>query len=340
MTLAETLDRIANGEHLTIADTKSVFDAIMEGTATPSQIAGLLMALRTKGETSSEVAGAAMAMRELSTKVHVDVPNLVDVCGTGGSGSKKLFNVSTAAAIVAAAGGAHVAKHGNRGASSKSGSADVLEQAGVNLDLSPDDVARCIKEVGVGFLFAQRHHPAMRFAGPVRVELGVRTVFNMLGPLTNPAGAKRQVIGVYAPQIQRLIAEVSRELGSEHVLVVHADGLDEIQLCGTTHAVELSAGDINEFDIDPRDYGIDFQDTSELRAETPDASLMLIQASLGSTKNQTASDLVALNGGSALYVAGVVTNLANGVKLAQDVIRSGQAREKFKELIDFTSVDA
>ena len=338
MTFSEALNLIATRQNLGMDETKDIFDAIMEGVATPSQIAGLLMALRTKGETSSEVAGAAMAMREASTKVDVDVPNLVDVCGTGGSGSKKLFNVSTAAALVAAAGGAHVAKHGNRSASSQSGSADVLERAGVNLELAPVDVARCIREVGVGFMFAQRHHPAMRFAGPVRAELGVRTVFNMLGPLTNPANAKRQVIGVFSPVIQELVAEVSIKLGSEHVLVVHAEGLDEIQLDGSTRAIEYRDGEINEFEIDPRDYGIEIQNTNDLRAESPEASLALIEASLGKTGSQAASDLVALNGGAALYVSGVATSLKNGVALAQDVISTGQAREKFKELIDFTNV--
>ena len=340
MTLVEALNRIAGGEDLTLNETKSVFDTIMEGVATPAQIAGILMALNTKGETAPEVAGAAMAMREASRKVDIHVPHLIDVCGTGGSGSKKLFNVSTAAAMVAAAGGAHVAKHGNRGASSKSGSADVLEQAGVNLELDPVRVARCIVEVGVGFMFAQRHHPAMRFAGPVRAELGVRTVFNMLGPLTNPANAKRQVIGVYSPRIQYLMAEVLHELGSEHVLVVHADGLDEIQLNGRTKAVELRDGQINEIEIDPREFGIEPQDAEGLHADSPQASLALIESSLREGDNPAASNLVALNAGAALYVSGVATSLANGVALAQDVISTGQAREKFKELVDFTNIDA
>jgi len=273
-----------------------------------------------------------MAMRAVSTKVDVDVPHLVDTCGTGGSGGAKLFNISTAAAFAAAAAGAHVAKHGNRGMTSRSGSADVLEAAGISLDLAPDEIARCITEVGVGFLFAQVHHGAMRHAGPVRRELGVRTVFNVLGPLTNPAGAKRQVIGVFSREWQRTLAEVAAPLGAERVLVVHADGLDELSIAGVSHVVELDAGTITEYDVEPADFGLARHDVDGLRADSPAASLALVEAALDAS-DEAAADIVALNAGAAIYASGVTLSLADGVTMAQDVIASGQARERLNELV-------
>ncbi|HAO56402.1 MAG TPA: anthranilate phosphoribosyltransferase, partial [Gammaproteobacteria bacterium] len=218
MTIDKALTQIIAGNDLSQEETRKVFDEIMSGDATAAQIAGILIGLRVKGEAVSEITGATIAMRKVSTKVNIEVDYLVDTCGTGGSGSNKLFNISTAAAFVTAAAGAHVAKHGNRGMSSSSGSADVLDAAGVNIQMPPDVTARAIAEIGVGFMFAQTHHPAMKFAGPVRRELGVRTLFNLIGPLTNPAGAKRQIIGVFAPEWQEPIAEVCQLLGSEHVL--------------------------------------------------------------------------------------------------------------------------
>lgn len=336
MNIADALTFLTQGEDLSLHQTKAVFDLIMSGEATPAQIGGVLMALRTKGEAIPEIAGAALAMREASVKVNVEVENLVDTCGTGGSGTHKLFNVSTAAAFVAAAGGAHVAKHGNRAATSKSGSADVLELAGVDLELTADQVGRCIEEAGIGFLFAMNHHPAMRFAGPVRKELGVRTVFNVLGPLTNPASAKRQLLGVFAPNMQRPLAKVLEQLGSDHVLVVHADGLDELTVGGASAIVELRDGHIEEYSVEPADFGLDEHDVNELRCESPAESLQLIQSALAGNENQAASDLVALNAGAALYVAGVAGSLANGVAMAQDLIITGQAAEKFKEFVALT----
>ena len=335
MQINEALAALIAKRDLSRGETRSVFDAIMGGETTPAQIAGVLIGLKAKGETVDEITGAVEAMRAVSTKVAVDVPNLVDTCGTGGSGAAKRFNISTVAAFVAAAAGAHVAKHGNRGASSKSGSADVLEAAGANVELEPEQVGRCIREVGVGFLFAVRHHAAMRHAGPVRRELGVGTVFNLLGPLTNPAGAKRQVLGVFSQQWQRPLAEVANSLGSERVLVVHSDGLDELSIQGPSVVVELDNGSIDRYEVSPSDFGLPECNMDQLRAETPEQSLKLIRSALNET-NEAAADIVALNAGAAIYAAGVATTLENGVVLAQDLIASGQAAEKLREFVDLT----
>ena len=339
MNISDALEILTGGEHLSRDQATAVFEHIMGGEATPAQIGGVLTALATLGETPDEIAGAATAMRAVSTKVEVDVPNLVDTCGTGGSGGAKRFNISTAAAFVASAAGAHVAKHGNRGMTSRSGSADVLELAGVSLELTPDQVGRCISEVGVGFLFAQAHHPAMRYAGPVRRELGVRTIFNLLGPLTNPANARRQLIGVSAPQWLRPFAEVARMLGSERVLVVHCDGLDEISLHAPSTVVELAGGAIDSYEIAPADFDIRQRGVEELAADSPAASLALVRAALTGS-NEAAADIVALNAGAAIYAAGIATTLRNGVTMAQDLISSGQANERFKELVDVSRVMA
>jgi len=331
MDIQSALAELADGHDLSRNDTRDVFRAVMSGEATAAQIGGLLMALRMKGETPAEIAGAAETMRELSTKVSVDVPYLVDTCGTGGSGAK-LFNISTAAAFVAAAAGARVAKHGNRKMTSQSGSADVLEAAGVNLDLTPDQIAQCISEVGVGFLFAQAHHSAMRFAAPVRQELKVRTLMNVLGPLTNPAGAKRQVIGVFSSTWQPILAEVLKLLGAEHVLIAHSNGLDEIALDGPSYIVELKNGTITDYELDPEDFGIATRPTTDLQADSPQSSLDLIKQSL-TEPDSAAADIVSLNAGAAIYVSGVATTLANGITMAQDAIATGLANERLQELV-------
>lgn len=331
MDVPAALAQLAEGHDLTQAQTRSVFRLVMSGDATSAQIGGLLMALRVKGETPAEIAGAAEAMRALSTRVEVDAPNLVDTCGTGGSGAK-LFNISTAAAFVAAAAGAHVAKHGNRKMTSQSGSADVLEAAGVNLALTPEQIAKCIRDVGVGFLFAQTHHSAMRFAAPVRQELKVRTMMNLLGPLTNPAGARRQVVGVFSPLWQERLAEVLKLLGAEHVLVVHSNGLDEIALDGPSYVVELKNGNISEYEIEPEDFGISRRAPGELRADSPAASLALVTRAL-TEPDSAAADIVSLNAGAAIYAAGVATSLSNGVIMAQDAIAAGLANERLQELV-------
>ncbi|MFW6092751.1 MAG: anthranilate phosphoribosyltransferase [Pseudomonadota bacterium] len=337
MDIRTALERLAEHRHLTQEEANQVFTQVMTGEATPAQIGALLMGLRLKGETVEEIAGAAQTMRHLSTRVTAEVPHLVDTCGTGGSSAAKLFNISTASAFAAAAAGAHVAKHGNRKMSSMSGSADVLEAAGVNLALSPEGIARCIREVGVGFLFAQAHHGAMKHAAPVRQELGVRTLMNVLGPLTNPAGARRQLVGVYSAHLQEPLVRVLALLGAEHVLVVHAEGLDEIALDTSTRVVELKDGRIEGYEITPEDFGIRRRPASELRAESPEASLTLVRHALTAPES-AASDIVALNAGAAIYAADVTATLREGVERAREVIAAGRALERFEELIRFTRV--
>jgi len=337
MDIKTALERIVAGSDLSQAETASVFHLIMSGEATPAQIGAFLAAIRVKGETAEEIAGAAATMRELSTRVEVSDPHLVDTCGTGGSGSK-LFNISTAAAFVAAAAGAKVAKHGNRKMTSFCGSADVLEAAGVNLELTPEQIAACVRDVGVGFMFAPAHHSAMRFAGPVRQEIGVRTMMNVLGPMTNPAGARRQVIGVFSNEWQRKMAEVLKLLGSEHAMIVHSDGLDEIRLDAPTHVVELKDGAITEYDVTPEQFGIEMRsDVSELCADSTEASLALVKQSLREP-DSAAADIVSLNAGAAIYVAGIATSLANGVVMAQDAIAAGLANECLQELVRISSL--
>ena len=306
--------------------------AIMTGELTPAQIAGAVVALRCKGETVTELAAAATVMRELSTKVPLTgVENLVDTCGTGGDGAHT-FNVSTAAAFVAAAAGAQVAKHGGRSVSSKSGSADVLEALGVNVNLPPEAVAQAVREIGVGFMFAPNHHSAMKHAAPVRRELGVRTLFNLLGPMTNPAGAPNQVLGVFDRAYTRLLAEVLRELGSRHVLVVHADdGLDEISLGAATHVAELKNGQISEYTINPEDFGLARCASEKLAVSSVEESKTMLLAAIDNQPGP-ARDIVALNAGAALYVSGVAASLAEGVLAAQSAIASGAARSKLEAL--------
>ncbi len=337
MTFEEALPRLINGEDLDQADARSLFGQVLGGDLTPAQIAALVTALASKGEAVTEVAGAAEAMRAVSTKVDVVADYLVDTCGTGGSGGAKRFNISTAAAFATAAAGAHVAKHGNRGMTSKSGSADVLEAAGVRIDLASEETARCISEVGVGFMFAQTHHSAMRFAAPVRRELGFRTIFNVLGPLTNPAGAKRQVLGVFAPEWQRPLAEVAGLLGAEHVMVVHSDGLDELSIANTSRVAELKDGKVEQYEIDPGDFGIARQSMDDLRAESAEESLALVRTALNGS-HPAASDIVAMNAGAAIYVAGIATSLENGVLMAQDAIAAGLATERLTELVNITQL--
>ena len=318
-----------------------VMRTIMTGDATPAQIAGFLVALRMKGETVDEIAAAATVMRELATAVDVEGEYLVDIVGTGGDGAK-LFNVSTASTFVAAAAGCQVAKHGNRKMTSFSGSADVLEAAGVSLSLTPEQVATCIDEIGVGFIFAQAYHSAMRFAGPIRQEIGIRTLMNVLGPMTNPAGAKRQVIGVFSRDWQLKMAEVLKLLGSEHAMVVHSDGLDEFRLDAPTHVVELKDGVITEYDIEPAQLGLDPRTPADLAgivADSAQSSLALVNQSL-TDDTSAAADIVALNAGAAIYVGGIANSVKNGVVMAQDAISSGQAKERLAELVRITSLMA
>ncbi len=336
MDITAALATLVDGNNLTQEETAEVFHIIMSGEATPAQIGAFLAAIRVKGETPEEIAGAATTMRALSTRVDVTHPNLVDTCGTGGSGTK-LFNISTAAAFVAAAAGAKVAKHGNRKMTSFCGSADLLEAAGVNLELTPAQIATCISEVGVGFMFAPAHHSAMRFAGPVRQEIGIRTMMNVLGPMTNPAGATRQVIGVFSTAWQRSMAEVLKILGAAHAMIVHSDGLDEIRLDKPTHVVELKNGEITEYEITPEDFGIELRSADELTAQSVEESLTLVKQSL-TEPDSAAADIVSLNAGAAIYVSGVATSLANGVAMAQDAISTGLAKERLEELARVSSL--
>ena len=333
MNMPAVIQHLLDRQDLSSEQMTDAMRLIMTGHATASQIGGFLIGLRMKGETVSEITAAAKVMRELSTKVNVSKDYLVDTCGTGGD-SSGTFNVSTASAFVVAAAGARVAKHGNRSVSSKSGSADVLEAAGVNLDLNPEQVAECINEIGVGFLFAQKHHGAMKYAIGPRKEMAVRTIFNLLGPLTNPADAPFQVIGVFSKEWLRPLAEVLRELGSEHVMVVHAeDGLDEISIASETHVAELRNGAILEYTIKPEDFGIHSGTLDDIRVETAEESLNLIYKALSGTTGN-AQNIIALNAGAALYVSGVEVSLQNGVDKALEIMASGKAKEKLLDLIN------
>ena len=324
--------RDLSGEEMT-----EVMRQIMSGELTPVQIAGIVIALRAKGETVEEIAAAAGVMRGLSTTVEVPEDlHLVDTCGTGGDGTHT-FNISTASAIVAAAAGAKIAKHGGRSVSSSCGSADVLEQIGVHVGLSPVEVARCISEIGIGFMFAPSHHSAMRFAAPVRRELGVRTLFNLLGPMTNPANAKNQVIGVYHADLVSRFAEVLKRLGSRHVLVVHGmDGLDEISLSGETRIAELKDGVIAEYSVRPEDFGLAPAPLDALRVADAESSAMLLKRAIGG-EACPARDIVALNAGASIYVSGIAASIAEGVKLALRAIESGAAKARLDSLVSFTN---
>lgn len=339
MEIKQALDCLVGGQSLTREQMVEVMQQVMTGAVTEAQMGALLVALRIKGEAIDEIVGAAQVMRNLATPVEVSQSYLVDTCGTGGDGSN-LFNVSTACAFVVAAAGGKVAKHGNRSVTSTTGSADLLEAAGVNLSLSAPQVARCIDEIGVGFMFAPAHHGAMKYTANVRRQLGMRTIFNVLGPLTNPAGAKRQVMGVFDVKLCRVMAEVLAKLGSEHVMVVHAeDGLDEISLAAPTYVAELKNGLITEYQVTPEMFAIERADLEGLRVTSAQQSLQLIRDALGERDTdaaQKAADIIALNAGAALYVSGVVTTLAEGVALAEDTVATGLAGEKLKQLVEFS----
>jgi anthranilate phosphoribosyltransferase len=335
MDMQSAIRAMTERRDLTAAEMRAVMRVIMTGEATPAQIGGFLIGLHMKGETVDEIAAAAQVMRELATKVGVTGPHLVDTCGTGGDGART-FNISTASAFVVAAAGGKVAKHGNRSISSRCGSADVLEEAGVRLDLTPEQVAECVNEVGVGFMFAPQHHGAMKHAIGPRREMGVRTIFNVLGPLTNPAGAPNQVIGVFSAELVEPLAQVLGQLGSEHVLVVHADdGMDEISIGAPTLVAELKDEEVTTYKVKPEQFGIERGNIADLVVETAADSLQRIKAVL---ENQPgpARDIVALNAGAAIYAAGLADSLADGVETAVKMIAGGGAREKLDALITFT----
>ncbi|OFZ68128.1 MAG: anthranilate phosphoribosyltransferase [Betaproteobacteria bacterium RBG_16_58_11] len=336
MTPQQALTVLIEKRDLTRDEMLSVMQQIMGGELTPVQIAGILVALRAKGETVTEIAAAAQVMRELSTKVPVTgTANLVDTCGTGGDGAHT-FNISTASAFVAAAAGVKVAKHGGRSVSSTCGSADVLEALGVNVNLTPEQVAQAVHEIGVGFMFAPNHHSAMKHAAPVRRELGVRTLFNLLGPMTNPAGAQNQVMGVFHRDLVPKLARVLQQLGSRHVLVVHAaDGLDEISLGGDTYVAELREGDVSEYTLNPQQFGLDSCSSEKLAVHNIDeARAMLL--SVFDNRDGPAKDIVALNAGAAIYVGGAAATLQEGIAKAQAAIESGAAKAKLEALVVFS----
>lgn len=332
MDLQTAIRTVIAGQNLTEQEMISVMKKIMTGDATAAQIGGFLVGLQMKGETVTEIASAAKVMRSLATPVYIEGEHIVDTCGTGGDGAST-FNVSTASAFVVAAAGGKVAKHGNRSISSSSGSADVLEAAGVNLDITPEQVKNCIDTVGVGFMFAQKHHSAMKHAIGPRREMAVRTIFNLLGPLTNPAQVKNQVLGVFDRRWVTPMAEVLKSLGSKHVLVVHAeDGLDEISIGSDTYIAELHHGDIKNYTISPEDFDLDRCDIKQLAVGSANESLQLIK-NIFAGQSGPARDIVALNAGAAIYAADLVSTLKSGIELAQDLISNGSAQQKMDALV-------
>jgi anthranilate phosphoribosyltransferase len=320
--LTDAIDRVAGGQDLDAEEAARVLREVMEGNASEAETAAFLIGLRTKGETVQEIAGLAATMRELALPVRAR-GDLVDTAGTGGG--RPTFNVSTTAAFIAAGAGCRVAKHGNRSATSQCGSADVLEALGARIDLEPDEVAACIEEVGFGFMFAPKHHSAMRHVVPVRKALGVRTIFNFLGPLTNPAGAKRQVIGVSDPERIEALALALAELGTESALVVSsADGLDEFSVSGTTRVVELGNGELKIYDVSPEQFGLEPSGDGAVAAGTPDQNARVLRDVLGGQPG-TERSLAIFNAGAAIYVGGLADSLAAGVARAQEAVDSGAA---------------
>lgn len=333
--IQQALEQLLRKDDLSAEQMTAVMRQIMTGEATPSQIGGFLVALRMKGETVDEVAAAAGVMRSLADAVSLGDEPAIDIVGTGGD-STSSFNISTCSAIVAAAAGARVAKHGNRSVSSKSGAADLLEEAGVNIDLTPAQVASCIERLNLGFMFAQRHHSAMKHAIGPRREMGVRTVFNLLGPLTNPAGARSQLLGVYDIQWVRPMAEVLKKLGSDHVIVVHGhDGMDEISISRPTAVAELRNGQVKEFEIEPSQFGLQTAPLSSITVEGASDSLAMINTVLDDEPG-AARDIVSLNAGAAICVSGVTDSIDEGVAKAREVIASGEARKKLQALVELT----
>jgi len=335
MDLPSAIKSVTARQNLSAEEMGAVMTLIMTGQATPAQIGGFLIGLSMKGETIEEIAAAASVMRKLATPVSVDGPHVVDTCGTGGDGAST-FNISTASAFVVAAAGGKVAKHGNRSISSKSGSADVLEAAGVKLEISPEQVAQCVNEVGVGFMFAPMHHSAMKHAIGPRREMAVRTIFNILGPLTNPAEAPNQVLGVFSKDLVEPMARVLQQLGSEHVLVIHAeDGLDEISISAPTNVAELKDGEVRTYTISPEQFGMSMGNLSDLAVASASESLQIIRDVFSNTTGP-AKDIVVLNAGAAIYAAGLADTLPQGITIASDVIASGKAMVKLTALADLT----
>nr|WP_315225657.1 anthranilate phosphoribosyltransferase [uncultured Albidiferax sp.] len=337
ITPQEALQRTIEHREIFHDEMLHIMRLIMRGEMSPVMMAALITGLRVKKETIGEITAAAQVMREYSTKVHVaDKTNLVDIVGTGGDGSHT-FNISTCSMFVAAAAGAKVSKHGGRSVSSKSGSADVLESLGVNINLTPERIAQCIADVGVGFMFAPNHHPAMKNVAPVRKELGVRTIFNILGPLTNPAGAPNILMGVFHPDLVGIQVRALQRLGAEHALVVYGkDGMDEVSLGAATVVGELKNGEISEYEIHPEDFGMTMASHRNLRVDTPEQSKAMLLGVLDNDHG-AARDIVILNAGATLYAANVADSMAEGLQLARGAIESGAARAKLQALVAATA---
>jgi len=333
--IGAAIKKVVEGRHLDRDEMREVFAHVMDGNATDVQKTALLIALRMKGETAEEITGAAMAMRERVTPLEVDRDGIVDTCGTGGDG-RGTFNISTVAALVAAGAGARVAKHGNRAVSSSCGSADVLSALGVNIDLDAPRMSQVMRRAGIAFLFAPKLHPAMGAVIGVRRELGVRTIFNVLGPLTNPAFARRQVLGVYSDHLVDLLARVLRSLGAEHALVVHSrDGLDEISISAPTRVAEVRKDDIRSYEITPEDIGVKRHDLDAIAGGNAEQNAKIALAVLDGQEG-AGHEIVAANAGAALYVGGAANSIREGVALAREAIRSGKARRKLDELVEAT----
>lgn len=339
MDIQSALGRLSEKQDLSTEEMASVMRQIMSGDTTDVQIGAFLLGLRMKGETIDEITGGVQVLREFASGVEVSGEHLVDIVGTGGDGAN-LFNVSTASCFVVAAAGGQVAKHGNRSVSSSSGSADVLEAAGVRLDISPEQVSDCVSELGIGFMFAVMHHSAMRHVIVARKELGLRTLFNILGPMSNPAGVKHQLIGVYDRELCRPVAEVLQRLGSRHVMVVHSDdGLDEISLAANTHVAELKNDTVREYTLQPEELGFKRESLQDLTVDGVESSLQLITAALAGDKTkraQSAANMIALNAGAALYVAGLAGSIFDGVSIANEILAGGKGLQKMQQLADLT----
>ena len=335
MNIQQVLQQLLDKQALTFAEMREVMHFIMSGSATDAQISGFLIALRCKGETIDEIAAAVEVMRELANKVTVNGAHIIDTCGTGGDGAST-FNISTTCAFVVAAAGGQVAKHGNRSVSSRCGSADLLEVAGVNLNLSTEQVEQCVNDLGVGFLFAPKHHGAMKHTIHVRKEMGVRTLFNLLGPLSNPAGAPNQLIGVFAKEWVEPLAHVLKKMGSQHVLVVNADdGLDEISIASATSVAELKDGQVRTYTITPEQFGFNRATLAELAVDNAETSLVMVKSVLDN-QDSAAKDIVLLNAGAAIYAANLTDTLAAGIEKARHVIASGEAKAKLDALIAYS----
>lgn len=335
MDIKTALKAIVEYRHLTHQEMTDVMHTIMTGDATPAQIGSFLMGLRMKGETVDEIVAAAQVMRQLAIPVQVNVPHLVDIVGTGGDGLNT-FNVSTTSAFVVAAAGGKVAKHGNRSVSSQCGSADVLEALGVKLTLSPEQIAQCIEQVGIGFMFAPQHHTAMKYAVTPRREMGIRTLFNLLGPLTNPASAPHQLLGVFNAHWLQPLAQVLQQLGSQHVLVVHSeDGLDEISIAAPTQVVELKNNNFQNYTITPEQFGLTRHSLDNIQVASVNDSVIMVRSVLDN-QDSPAKDVVLLNAGAAIYAADLANDLSQGIAIARTVLENGQARAKLTALVQFT----